>query len=77
MVSKKTRAQKILGPKKLFSKYLETKNLGPKTFHVLDYLDQFKATKENILKQVGHLDPLRAPTHLRLSQKPKFVVFFF
>ena len=29
------------------------------------------------LRGVEHLDPLRAPTHLRLSQKPKFVVFFF
>ena len=46
-------------------------------FHVLDYLDQFKAIKENPLRQVGHLDPLRAPSHLRLSQKPKFVVFFW
>ena len=53
------------------------KNIFIALFHVLDYLDQFKAIKENLLRQVGHLDPLRAPTHLRLSQKPKFVVFFF
>ena len=46
-------------------------------FHVLDYLDQFKAIKENLLKGVGHLYPLRTPTYLRLSQKPKFVVFFY
>ena len=45
--------------------------------HLLDYLDQFKAIKENLLKGVGHLDPLRTPTHLRLSQKPKFVVLVF
>ena len=53
------------------------KNIFIALFHVLDYLDQFKAIKENLLRQVGHLDPLRAPTHLRLSQKPKFVVVFF
>ena len=53
------------------------KNIFIALFHVLDYLDQFKAIKENLLRQVGHLDPLRAPTHLRLSQKPKFVGFFF
>ena len=46
-------------------------------FHVLDYLDQFKAIKENLLRGVGHLYPLRIPTYLRLSQKPKFVVFLF
>ena len=46
-------------------------------FHVLDYLDQFKAIKENLLRGVGHPDPLRTPTYLRLSQKPKFVAFFF
>ena len=45
--------------------------------HILDYLDQFKEIKENLLRGVGHLDPLRAPTYLRLSQKPKFVVVFF
>ena len=56
---------------------LYLKNIFIALFHVLDYLDQFKAIKENLLRQVGHLDPLRAPTHLRLSQKPKFVVFFF
>ena len=53
------------------------KNIFNALFHVLDYLDQFKAIKENLLRGVGHLDPLRAPTHLRLSQKPKFVVFLF
>ena len=53
------------------------KNIFIAVFHVLDYLDQFKAIKENLLREVGHLDPLRASTHLRLSQKPKFVVFFF
>ena len=52
------------------------KNIFIALFHVLDYLDQFKAIKENLLRQVVHLDPLRAPTHLRLSQMPKFVVFF-
>ena len=52
------------------------KNIFIALFHVLDYLDQFKAIKENLLRQVGHLDPLRAPTHLRLSKKPKFVFFF-
>ena len=46
-------------------------------FHVLDHLDQFKAIKENLLRGVGHLYPLRIPTYLRLSKKPKFVGFFF
>ena len=46
-------------------------------FHALDYLDQFKAIKGNLLRGVGHLYPLRIPTYLRLSKKPKFVVFFF
>ena len=40
-------------------------------------MDQFKAIKENLLRGVGHLDPLHTPTYLRLSQKPKFVAFFF
>ena len=53
------------------------KNIFIALFHVLDYLDQFKAIKENLLRGVGHLDPLRTPTYLRLSQKPKFVVFFY
>ena len=52
------------------------KNICIALFHVLDYLDEFKAIKENLLRGVGYLDPLRAPTHLRLSQKAKFVVFF-
>ena len=52
------------------------KNILIALFHVLDYLDQFKAIKENLLKGVGHLYPLRTPTYLRLSQKPKFVGFF-
>ena len=46
-------------------------------FHVLEHLDQFKAIKENLLRRVGHQDPLLTPPPLRLSQKPKFVVFFF
>ena len=52
------------------------KNIFYALFHVLDYKDQFKAIKENLLSGIGHKDPLRAPTHLRLSQKPKFVLFF-
>ena len=48
------------------------KNIFIALFHVLDYLDQFKAIKENLLKGVGHL---RTPTYLMLSQKPQFVVF--
>ena len=43
-------------------------------FDVLEYLDQFKRKP---VKGVGHSDPLRTPPPLRLSQKPKFVVFFF
>ena len=31
------------------------KNIFIALFHVLDYLDQFKAIKENLLRQVGHL----------------------
>ena len=46
-------------------------------FYVLAYSDQFKAIKENQLRGVGHQDPLWTPTHLRLSQKPKFVDGFF
>ena len=53
------------------------KNIFIALFHVLDYLDQFKAIKENLLRGVGHLYPLRTPTYLRLSQKPQFLVFFF
>ena len=53
------------------------KNIFIALFHVLDYLDRFKAIKEDLLRGVGHLDPLQAPTYLRLSQKPKFVGFFF
>ena len=45
-------------------------------FLVLDYFDQFKAIKENLIRGVGHLYTLRIPTYLRLSKKPKFVVFF-
>ena len=52
------------------------KNIFIALFPVLDYLDQFKAIKENLLRGVGHLDLLRAPTHLRLCQKPKLVGFF-
>ena len=52
------------------------KNIFYALFHVLDYEDQFKAIKENLLSGIGHKDPLRAPTHLRLSQKPKFLGFF-
>ena len=43
-------------------------------FDVLEYLDQLK---RNPVKGVGHSDPLRTPPPLRLSQMPKFVVFFF
>ena len=52
------------------------KNIFIALFHVLDYLDRFKAIKENLLKGVGHLYPLRTPTSLRLSQKPQFVGVF-
>ena len=52
------------------------RNICNALFHVLDYLDKYKAIKENLLREVGHLDPIRTPTHLRLSRKPKFVVFF-
>ena len=52
------------------------KNIFIALFQVLDYLDRL-AIKENLLRGVGHLDPLRTPTHLRLSQKPKFVVVLF
>ena len=51
------------------------KNILIALFYVLDYLDQFKAIKENLLRGVGHLDPLRTPTYLKLSQKPQFVFF--
>ena len=52
------------------------KNILIALFHVLDYLDQFKALKENLLRGVGPLYTLRTPTYLRLSQKPQFVFFF-
>ena len=52
------------------------KNIFIALFHVLDYLDQFNAIKEYLLRGVGHLYPQRTPTYLRLSQKPKFVDFF-
>ena len=35
----------------------------------------FKAIKENVLSGVGHPNPLWTPSPLRLSQKPRFVVF--
>ena len=33
------------------------KNIFIALFHVLDYLDEFKAIKENLLGGVGRLDP--------------------
>ena len=52
------------------------RNIFIALFYVLAYSDQFKTIKENQLRGVGHQDPLRTPTHLRLSQKPKFEDFF-